>query len=517
MATDIATLIRHGETSKVQFKLMFTSQKEIAQEMAAFANGEGGVILFGVEDKTGNVFGLSYEEIQKTSRELGNAANEQVKPTIYINTDVADIDGKMILVCKVNEGKSKPYKDIGGTIWVKQGADKRRVTENSEILGLFQDTGSYNADLASIPGTSIKDLDSLALDHYFDNVYHKSINDFDLETDKLLTALRITDEEGRLTVAGLLYFGHRPQLLMPNFVIKAVWFVGNDIAGTEYRDSRDIEGTIPEMFDEGMRWLKSCLRKPQNGKSFNSTGDLEIPEPVLEELLQNALVHLDLLKPAAIRLLVFDDRVEIINPGCLPGNQTVEEVKLGNSHPRNIQLANFCARTMPYRGLGSGIPRAYSLDNNIELVNSQEGNQFKAIIKRITNASETSDKGQNVPNKEQNVPQNDNNVPNETDNVPNNEHDVPQNDKNVPDGGINVPNEVLHIINNVPEKGEIIKRWIFILKIIGENASINTEDIAKQLNVSSKTVKRDIQAMNDYIQIHWTSARRYGRWEIRTK
>lgn len=119
-------------------------------------------------------------------------------------------------------------------------------------------------------------------------------------------------------------------------------------------------------------------------------------------------------------------------------------------------------------------------------------------------------KDRNVPRYSKNVPQNDKNVPN-------NEHNVPQNDENVPNGGINVPNEVLHIINNVPEKGEIIKRWIFILKIIGENASINTEDIAKQLNVSSKTVKRDIQAMNDYIQIHWTSARRYGRWEIRTK
>ncbi len=71
-----------GETTKVQFKEAFTSQKEIAKEMIAFANTKGGVILFGVEDKSGKLIGLSYDEIQTISRELGNAANEQVRPTI---------------------------------------------------------------------------------------------------------------------------------------------------------------------------------------------------------------------------------------------------------------------------------------------------------------------------------------------------------------------------------------------------------------------------------------------------
>ena len=77
-----------GETTKVQFKEAFTSQKEIAKEMIAFANTKGGVILFGVEDKCGKLVGLSYDDIQVISRELGNAANEQVRPTVYIETEV---------------------------------------------------------------------------------------------------------------------------------------------------------------------------------------------------------------------------------------------------------------------------------------------------------------------------------------------------------------------------------------------------------------------------------------------
>ena len=110
------------------------------------------------------------------------------------------------------------------------------------------------------------------------------------------------------------------------------------------------------MYEQGLRWLQSCLRRTQNGQSFNSIGKLEIPETVLEELLQNALVHLDLLKTAAIRLLVFDDRVEIINPGSVMGGHTINEVMLGNSFPRNPLMANFCAKTMPYRGLRSERP-----------------------------------------------------------------------------------------------------------------------------------------------------------------
>ena len=251
----------------------------------------------------------------------------------------------------------------------------------------------------------------------------------------------------------------------------------------KYLDSRDIEGTIPRMFDDGIHWLQSWLRRPQNGKGFNSIGDLEIPEPVLEELLQNALIHLDLLKPAAIRLLIFDNRIEIINPGCLPGNQTVDDIRRGNSNPRNIQLARFCLKTLPYRGLGSGIPRAFSLDKNIELVNSQSGNQFTAIIRRM----------------------------------PDDDCVSHHSGQNVPQSGQNVSKEIGDIISNVPEKENIIARWNAILVCLTKDNSLSKEDIAKKLKVSPKTIQRDIAAMNDYIHVAWIGSMKNGHWEISAK
>lgn len=391
---ELRKLIKCGETSRVQFKRQFTTQKEIAADMIAFANGRGGTILFGVKDKTGEILGLNYDEIQSTSRELGNTANEQVRPLIYIQTEVVEIDGKMILVATIQEGKDKPYKTLSGNIWVKQSADKRRVTDNAEILSLFQQSGTYHPDEAGVPNTSYKDLDTLALDRYFENVYRKPMSDFDIPQDQLLQSMHITDTQGRLTTAGLLFFGRTPQQFLPVFVIKAVWFYGNSIAGTEYKDSRDIEGTIPEMYEQGIRWLKSCLRRTQDGQSFNSVGKLEISETVLEELLQNALVHIDLLKTAAIRLLVFDDRIVIVNPGCVVGGHTIEEVKKGNSFARNPLMAKFCAQTMPYRGLGSGIPRVLAEKSKVDFLDDKEGNQFTAIVSRpdtVTNSVSSQD------------------------------------------------------------------------------------------------------------------------------
>lgn len=397
-----------GETTKVQFKEAFTSQKEIAKEMIAFANSKGGVILFGVEDKSGILVGLSYDEIQVISRELGNAANEQVRPTIYIDTEVVRIGEKHFLICSIEEGKNKPYKNLNGEIWVKQGADKRRITENIEILGLFQTTGNYHPEEDGERGSSMNDLEMAYVRDYFKRVYDREIEDFDQPLERMLRSLGILKQNGELTRAGVLFFGKTPQQYERSVVIKAVVFAGNELGDTNYIDSRDISGTLPRMFYEGMAFLKSYLHHEQKGQNFNSVGILEIPEVVLEELLQNALVHFDLLNHAAIRLLIFNDRIEIINPGCLYGGLTVDDIKLGVSRQRNPLMAGFAAKTMIYRGLGSGIVRAMREDNHIDFDNEVSANQFKVTIWRTTQKSESST--QKKPLKDSNTIQKDSNT-----------------------------------------------------------------------------------------------------------
>lgn len=377
-----------GETTRVQFKRESVSQKELAKEMIAFANSHGGTILFGVEDKTGYLLGLSYEQIQQISRELGNTAQEQIRPTIYIETEVVAADDKHFLVCNIAEGRNKPYKNLQGEIWVKQGADKRRITENAEILALFQSSDTYRPEEDAIKETTIDDLEITYLKDYFRKVYNREIEEFDQPIDRMLRSLGILTVNGEVTRAGMLFFGKNPNKFECSFMVKAVAFAGNTIGDTTYTDSRDISGTVPWMFRECMTFLKSILRHEQKGQNFNSVGILEIPEVVLEELLQNAFVHIDLLHAAAIRLLIFNDRVEIVNPGCLFGGLQIEDIKLGVSRQRNPLMAALAAKTMIYRGLGSGIIRVMKENVHIDFINEESANQFKTIIWRTTQKEE---------------------------------------------------------------------------------------------------------------------------------
>ena len=378
-----------GETTKVQFKESFTSQKEIAKEMIAFANTKGGVILFGVEDKCGKLVGLSYDEIQVISRELGNAANEQVRPTIYIETEVVRVEEKHFLICSVEEGKNKPYKNLNGEIWVKQGADKRRITENSEILALFQDSGSYQPDAVGVNGTTFDDLDRYAIDDYFQKVYATTLDGFGGKAEQVLKNIHILNHHGVPTLAGYLFFGKHPEYNCPTCMVKAVSFFGNDLAGTQYRDSKEIFGNMPQLYDKTMAFLKANLHNVQEeGASFNTLGKLEIAEEVLEEVVQNARVHRDLLRPAPIRLFVFDNRVEVISPGALAGGLTEEDIRNGKTYQRNPYMATFATNALYYKGIGSGIVRILVEYPEIRLENDVNGKEFKVAIPRtIPNGS----------------------------------------------------------------------------------------------------------------------------------
>ena len=379
---ELKNIINRGETTKVQFKRTFRVAEDVANELVAFANSRGGLLVIGVDDKTGNILGLSFEELQRLGSLIASAANDAVVPALFPVVDTVNVDGKMLMTVEVSKGLEAPYKNKKGEIYVKQGPDKRRVTDNLELLRLFYDSSSYQPDRAGMDGTSIEDLDMIRLDEFFKKYYHTPISKLEMPLERALHNLDIIDDKGRLTMAGLMFFGATPRFKCEWFMIKAVWFYGDSIGETNYRDSRDFVGTIPYMFEKGIDFLDSVLHHVQGGQNFNSVGILEIPEIALREILQNALIHRSWLTPAPIRLLVFSDRVEIISPGALPNNLTVDDIKLGNAYQRNQLAATICAKTMDYRGLGSGIVRALRADSDIEFHNEESGDQFRVVLWR---------------------------------------------------------------------------------------------------------------------------------------
>lgn len=384
-ALELLDIISTGETSKVQFKEELPHRDSIAQEIVAMSNSLGGVILVGVKDVIGEITGLTSEQIEEYDRAVSQVA-DNLKPPVYVATEVVKIvqeeSSKNVLIVHVQEGINKPYKTAKGEIYVKQGSNKRPLTDNAEIMRLFQNSGNLLADEMEVYGTSIDDIDEKIFSDYFKKEFGKTYQEKGLTFEQALKAKRVL-RNNQLTLAGLLFFGKEPQTIKPAFTIKAVSYFGNDIEGNQYRSKpNDLTGTIPELFEKGLDFLNSNLDFIQTGESFNTQGKLEISSIAIEELLQNALVHRDYFKNSPIRLLVFDNRIEIISPGKLPNSLTVEDIKYGNPIIRNNQIVSFSTHTLPFSGLGSGIKRALKEQPNIELINDIESEQFKVIIPR---------------------------------------------------------------------------------------------------------------------------------------
>jgi len=377
---ELLEIISRGEDSSHQFKVNITNVDSLAAEMVAFSNTRGGRIIIGVTDD-GQIAGLSRNDINKLNNLISNAASQSVRPPINPFTENVILPGGLIMVLTIPNGISKPYMDNNGAIWVKSGADKRKVTAREEMQRIFQAAGVIHADEVPVDGMTAADLDIEYFKGYLRKQYGESRDDQQIPMPKLLQNMSLM-KEGIFNIAGALLFARTQEYRLPVFCVKGAAYPGNDIHVSEYRDSDDIHGKLEDVFNRSVSFISRNLRKIQREKNVNSIGELEIPKISLEELMANALVHRDYFVSAPIRIFIFENRVEIISPGHLPNNLTIENIKQGISMIRNPILASFAAKILPYRGLGNGIRRALKEYPHIEFIDDREGIQFKAIIKR---------------------------------------------------------------------------------------------------------------------------------------
>ncbi len=268
-AIELLDIIAKGESSAVEFKERVNNAYSIATEMVAFSNLQGGLLISGVNDKTGALNGLSFDEIQATNKLLVNAASDNVKSPITIFSEQVSIDDHTIIVVHVKEGSDKPYKDNKGIPWVKNGATTRKVLSNDELLRLLQSSGNIAADEEPVTNSTYNDID---IDLFKDFVQKKTGKSFDASGQSLpqiLNNMGFAQDE-KLTLAGLLLFGKKPQAFKPVFSVQCISFAGNDVAGTEFRDSEPpFEGDLTELYEQTMSFILRNLRKVQvSNQSF---------------------------------------------------------------------------------------------------------------------------------------------------------------------------------------------------------------------------------------------------------
>ncbi|ROT06641.1 AAA family ATPase [Muribaculaceae bacterium Isolate-104 (HZI)] len=408
-----------AEAGQVQFKERITNKEDkydIGCEMVAFSNSRGGRLVIGINDKSGEINALSYMELQETTNLLTSIASENVIPNVLIDVENVPTTGGAVVVATIPEGKNKPYHDNKGIIWVKNGADKRKVFDNSELADMMGDCGRYYADEEAVRDASIEDLDADTIKLYMmerfspvfrgKNIDELTMKDYSLDQmagfvikgatiERLLRNLRFIRPDGQMTKAAMMLFGKYTQRWLPEITAKCICFFGNSVGGTQFRDKMhdmEIEGNLLHQYRTIMNFFTRNLRKVQVKREFNSLGEMEIPYESLTEYVVNALVHRSLNIKTPIRIFIFDDRVEIHSPGSLPNGLTIEDVKNGTSMPRNVFLFTNANYLLPYTGAGSGLRRALEYDPDAVFSNgvsdkeiTHASNEFVITIPRKSN------------------------------------------------------------------------------------------------------------------------------------
>ena len=420
---DILLLRDTAEQTKVQFKERVTrdNKYDVSCEMVAQSNAHGGMIVVGIDDKTGRINPLSFQEVQETTNFLGSLASEGVVPQILLDIENVQMDGGVIVVVTIKQGKNKPYRDSKGIVWVKQGADKRKVFDNAELIAMLMENGQMHPDSMPIKGTSIKDLDENTVCDYllsrFRSDYerqqlpiaelkHKSLSEIadiiSQTPEGILKNNGLIMEDGTLTLAALILMGKYPQRWMPAFTVRCISFIGNSIGGTEFRDKsgNDADGNAVHLYNYIISFLNRNLRHKQVDKDFNSPGELEVSMTSLSEIVANAILHRSYVIEAPLRVFIFDNRIEVHSPGLLPEGVNLESIMHGASVPRNKLLFNHGINLLPYTGAGSGITRALKFTPDIKFVNDETLNEFVVTVERKDNDDRDNDRVNDREDKE---------------------------------------------------------------------------------------------------------------------
>ncbi len=380
--SELLEIISRDEDGKHQFKSNFTNVNSLAAELTAFSNSGGGQIFIGVNND-GTISGLMREDMGRLNQLVSNAASQSIRPPINPRTENVATPEGLVMVVMVLDGVSKPYMDNSGAVWVKSGSDKRKVTSREEIQRMYQRAGLIYGDEIPAKGLTIADLDIEYFRKFFERVYGEAVENQEVSLASLLENMNLM-KDGVLNVTGALLFAKNPVFRLPAFIVKAVAFPGNEIHETQYIDSKDFSGKLADIFHASLSFILGNIKHIQKDKSVNAPGEPEVPRIALEEIVANALIHRDYFVSAPVRIFIFENRIEIISPGHLPNNLTVENIKSGNSIIRNPILASHATRILPYRGLGSGIIRALKAYAEINFEDDRDGNLFKVIIKRLS-------------------------------------------------------------------------------------------------------------------------------------
>ena len=328
---DIQQRLELGEDSRWEFKRVefsgrhptSPSRDDLAAEMIAFANANGGQLLMSVTDD-GLLQDLTREQMDALDNLVVEVSTDAIKPNLRINVYRRKLDGKAFVLVEVPRGDS--LYECGGRSWIRVGASKRRLTGDEPMrLAQWRAQGRHlSFDGKPVAKTGFETLDPAL---WRPMLSAEDATEPEVALAKL--ALLASDESGVqcATVAGVLLCTRHPEQWLPNATISATRYRGTDRT-TGQVDSQEITGPLQHQIADALtfagRNMQVAARK--------TPARIDMPqysEKAIFEAVVNAAVHRDYsIRDSRIRLSVFSDRLEIQSPGALPNSLTLESMAL---------------------------------------------------------------------------------------------------------------------------------------------------------------------------------------------
>ncbi len=344
---DILQRLQLGEDSRWEFKQIEFSgdrptspgQGDLADEIAAFANANGGALLCGVTDD-GQIQGMSGPQMKKLDDLLVAASTDSIEPPVRIDVHHRELDGRSFLLVNVARGDS--LHERRGRSFVRVGASKRQLTGDERLrLAQRRTQGRYRwFDEQPVPETGFGTLDPALWEPLLSA---EGAAEPEVALAKL--ALLASDEFGvqRATYAGVLLCTRHPERWLPNAAITATRYRGTDRT-TGQVDAQEITGPLHRQIADAVAFAVRNMQVAARKTPVR----IDMPqysEKAIFEAVVNAVVHrdYDLHRGSRIRLSMFSDRLELQSPGELPNTLTVESMALRQA-TRNQAIASLMGR-----------------------------------------------------------------------------------------------------------------------------------------------------------------------------
>ena len=386
---DVLDLLRRSEGKTLEFKRDLSSPKGVLRTIVAFANTSGGALLIGVEDKSGNVVGvpnpLDLEE------RLASLISDSISPRLVPELEILPWRQTQLLGIQVYPSSNRPHflesEGPEAGAYVRVGSTNRHADQELiEAMRRFTRGESY--DEQAMPDLNSEEVDFRAASELFAHV--RRLKRRDLETLRL-----VTPHQGRQvpTVGGVLLFGKNRERHFPDAWVQAGRFRGTD--KTHIDDHVEIRLHLPETIEAAVKFIN---KHTLHGVEIGTVRRIErwsLPPAAVRETVINALVHADYAQRGApIRISIYDDRLEIENPGLLPFGLTVDDLRRGISKLRNRVIGRVFHELGLVEQWGSGIQRIITTCREAGLSDpefEELGTRFRVTIRTIRRAKPTAD------------------------------------------------------------------------------------------------------------------------------